>query len=216
MTWGEGGGAEFERARQASRLPWIVAIAAGVVALIVLVVVVVIASSDKGGSATAVGSNRSSQQAAQQAGSGKWTDPVVIITPTSLGAVKIGMSLAEASAAAGIQIQAVGDGVNTVPAQSSGPELYMQINCVGASGGTQTHSQVVETSDGVRLGDSADRIIAVYGDEARYVPAPQGGRTPAAGYIVTFPDGNLAFVVYQNMITGIHGGPEVTPSNCGG
>jgi preprotein translocase subunit SecG len=216
MTWGEGGGTEFQRVRQASRLPWIVAIASGVVALVVLVVVVVLVNSDKGGSPSASQAKGASQQTSQQAGSGKWTDPVVVITPTSLGAVKIGMSLTEASAAAGVTIKPVGDGVNSGRGQSNGPELYMQIDCVGVSGGTRTYSQVVETPQGVRLGDSADRITAMYGDRAQYVPQPQGGRTPAEGYVVSFDDGKLAFAVYSNIIVAIHAGRDVTPSNCGG
>jgi hypothetical protein len=160
----------------------IAAIAAGLVAAIVLVVVVVLATSDKSGSQTAAHGNTPSQQASQQAGFGKWTDPIVLITPTSLGAVKIGMSLAEASAAAGVRIEPVGDGVNSALGQGHGPELYMQIDCVGASGGAgASMTQVVETPERVRLGDSADRITAVYGDRAQYVPQLSGGRTPAEG-----------------------------------
>ena len=56
----------------------------------------------------------------------------------------------------------------------------------------------------------------MYGGRAQYVPNPGYGRTPAEGYIVAFTDGKLAFAVYQNVITDIHGGRDVTPSNCGG
>jgi hypothetical protein len=40
--------------------------------------------------------------------------------------------------------------------------------------------------------------------------------TPVEGYIVSFPDGKLAFVVFNRVISAIKAGPAVTPSNCGG
>lgn len=145
---------------------------------------------------------------------GKWTEPVIVITPTSLGAVKVGMSVADAEAAAGKRFDGFGDGAHY---PKGSPELYIvpPAPCVGASG-ISTQSTTVVTLEGVRLGDNADRVTAVYGDRAQYVPAPTGGRTPAEGYIVGFPDGQLAFAVYQGVITAIHAGPGVTPSNCGG
>jgi hypothetical protein len=125
------------------------------------------------------------------------------------------MAVPEAEVAAGESLDGFGDGAH-YPTRSH-PELYIVPGqpCVGASGRDAT-STVVTTPEGVRLGDSADRISAVYGANAQYVPAPTGGRTPNEGYIVGFPDGKLAFVVNQGLIIGIHAGPDVTPSNCGG
>lgn len=155
-----------------------------------------------------------SKPGGQQPTSGRWTEPVIVITPTSLGAVKVGMSVPEAEAAAGKPFDGSGDGAHY---PKGSPELYIvpPAPCVGVSG-PSTASTTVVTAEGVRLGDSADRIPAVYGGRAQYVPAPNFGRTPAAGYIVGFHDGKLAFVVSQGIVTGIHAGPDVTPSNCGG
>lgn len=147
--------------------------------------------------------------------SGKWTDPVVVITPTSLGAVKVGMALPDAEAAAGVSFDGFGDGAHYP--KGIRPELYVVPNlpCVGVSG-TDTPSKTVQTAEGVRLGDSADQITALYGNRARYIPAPTGGRTPTEGYIVDFPDGKIAFAVASNVIRAIKAGPGVTPSSCGG
>ena len=43
--------------------------------------------------------------------SGLWSDSKLVITPTSLGAIKVGMSLDEVNAAAGVNVNISGDGV---------------------------------------------------------------------------------------------------------
>lgn len=146
--------------------------------------------------------------------SGKWTDSVIVITPKSLGAVRLGMSIPQAEAAAGGAIESVGDGVYRL----RGTGLYFQpgasgVECVGAE--ADPH-RTVTTPEGVRVGDEAGRVADAYGDRAQYLPAPTGGRTPAEGYVVKAADGTLAFVVHDNVVIGIHAGSDVTPSNCGG
>jgi hypothetical protein len=153
--------------------------------------------------------------------SGRWTDPQLIITPQSLGTVRVGMTLAQAQTAAGATFDGEGDGVSYPTTLPDGyPHLYVQgdaVRCVGADGDSQ--AQKVFTSDGFTLGESTQRLLAVYGQQARYVPPPtEGGRTNYSGYVVTKPDGNLVFLLdptEQNVI-GIVGGPNVEPNSCPG
>ncbi|MFC9872674.1 hypothetical protein [Nocardia salmonicida] len=146
---------------------------------------------------------------------GRWTEPDVTITARSLGAVVVGMSLAQAEQNAGLTFDGRGSGAHYAVRQ--GPHLYVvgdPATCAGA-GLTSTPSQTVHTPEGVALGDPESRITTVYGTRASFVPAT-GGRTPAAGYVVDFGPDVLAFSVRDAVITRIVGGPGVTPSTCGG
>lgn len=151
-----------------------------------------------------------------------WTARRLTITPTSLGGVRVGMTLAEAQAAAGAAFDAAGDGYSypsTLPAGY--PHLYVgrdPVDCVGAEGAST--AQAVATPEGFRLGDSVRALLAVYGSRARYVPAPTGGgMTDYAEYIVAEAGGNLVFMVDPagQRVTGIAGGGSgLDPNSCTG
>lgn len=158
---------------------------------------------------------------------GLWSDRQLTITPHSLGRVQVGMTLAQAQTATGLAFDGSGDGAyypTTLPAGY--PHLFVGevangvAGCVGAEiGDAAVNPQEVLTPEGFRLGDTVERLKSVYGSGARYVPAPSGGISPRAGYVVTEPDGNLAFYVdsTNTRIFGIKGGGrDLTPSACNG
>jgi pimeloyl-ACP methyl ester carboxylesterase len=158
-------------------------------------------------------------------GSQLWSDPQLTITPTSLGRVKIGMSQAQAEAAAGFSFGVGGDGyVYPDVGPTGGAHLYVAagpgfpVRCVGAEDGVGV--QTVTTPEGVKIGDPASKVTAVYGARATYVPAPSdGGMSPHDGYVVREGDGALAFMLddQTNTVAGIAGGPSgLTPSSCTG
>ena len=174
---------------------------------------------------------------------GRWTSPVLVITDHSLGAVSVGQTMTQAAHAAGFtSFTAIGDGVS-IPTPwlwSQGgsarnaagyPELYVSgwagpgaaaygsFTCVGAVAGTSTTKQVITTPEGVRLGDPASRITAVYGSRARYVPQPASGLDPRAGYVISHNGYDLVFKLDPRgqQIVAIAGGLDpVTPSTCAG
>jgi hypothetical protein len=169
---------------------------------------------------------------------GRWTDNHLVITAHALGAVSVGMTMTEAAHAAGFtSFTAIGDAVSIPtpwqgPARSAAgyPELYVShwagpsgstqaFTCVGAFLGTSTAKQVITTPEGVRLGDPASRILAVYGSRAHYVPAPQSGMDPRAGYVISDNGYDLVFKLdpHGRQIVAIAGGLDpVTPSTCVG
>jgi len=159
-------------------------------------------------------------------GSSPWTASSLTITARSLGAVHIGMTRGQAEQAAGVTFDGFGDGFaypTTLPpgfphdfvgGVGISPDGVVQ--CVGASGAPTAQS--VSTPLGLHLGDPASRVLAVYGAQARYVPAPtSGGMTAYAGYVVSTADGNLAFVISGNTVTEIEGGNgTLGPNSCTG
>lgn len=168
---------------------------------------------------------------------GLWAANSILITGDSLGGVRIGMSLAGAAQAAGVSVfTGVGDGVYT-PGGSNGstdPVLYLgnfagkpastvggSFSCVGATlspNGSPTR-QVI-TSKGIRLGDAAARIPAVYGSAATFEPLPTGGGIdPHAGYVVHEGLYDLVFKLdpTNSRVVGLAGGlAPMTPSECNG
>jgi hypothetical protein len=140
-----------------------------------------------------------------------------VITPRSLGGVTIGMTLAQATAAAGVQIVEVGDGYG-YPSGNSGMGIGIvgppndPAACVFAA--RTTSGPAVVTAQGFLLGGTVQALQALYGSRLRYVPKPTTGYMRQAGYVVSFPDGNLAFATSQGIVTAISGGPGVTPSSC--
>jgi len=177
-------------------------------------------------------------QVSTQAASGRWTDSQLVITARALGAVSVGMTMTQAAHAAGFtSFTAIGDAVSIPtpwqgPARSAAgyPELYVSqwagpsgsaqaFTCVGAFAETSTTKQVITTPEGVRLGDPASRILGVYGSRAHYVPAPQSGMDPRAGYVISDNGYDLVFKLdpHGRQIVAIVGGLDpVTPSTCVG
>lgn len=167
-------------------------------------------------------------------GGQQWTSPVLTITDHSLGAVSIGMSMTQAAHAAGFtSFTAIGDGVSIPtpwgPARSAAgyPELYVSrwagpsgstqaFTCVGAFIGTSTTKQVITTPEGVRLGDPASRILAVYGSRARNVPALPSGMdpVPSTSSPTTATTSSSNSDTQGQQIVAIVGG--LTPVNCVG
>ena len=159
-------------------------------------------------------------QASQQkppGGSELWTSPTVTITSRSLGAVTIGMTLAQASAYTGVPLQQVGDNF-FYPGGSSNSGLYVggltRVQCLGAT--LSGYGPTVVTSRGFPLGGTLAELKATYGPSLAFVPAPSSGYFPVPGYIVAFSDGNLAFRVSHGIVTQIEAGPGVRPSSCTG
>ena len=157
-----------------------------------------------------------------------WTSSQLTITPQSLGAVRVGMTGDQAQGAAGETFDGAGDGF-TYPIRPGYPHLYVggapgeyargagsPVRCVGAS--DPAGRQDIVTADGFHLGGSVAQLLAIYGSRARYMPAPAGGgMTDYAGYVVTEPAGDLAFVVYSGAVREIAGGPTpLSPNGCTG
>ena len=155
--------------------------------------------------------------------SGQWTGSSLTISPTSLGAVTIGMSLSQAQQAAGVAFDGTGDGFSYPTTLPSGfPHDFVSgiptVTCLGAEA-KQPASQAVSTPEGFQLGQSVQTLLSIYGSRATYKPAPtQGGMTNNAGYVVSEGSGNLVFVVGPDgsTITEIAGGPNIGPNTCTG
>lgn len=156
-----------------------------------------------------------------------WSGLQLTITPKSLGQVTVGMTLDQAQAAAGVAIDGAADSAffpTTLPADF--PHLFFNedpsntVSCVGAEiADYATNPQTVVTPEGFRLGDTVQQLLTIYGSRARYSPAPPTGISTRAGYVVTEPDGNLAFYIDETTgrIYGIKGGgADLTPSSCNG
>lgn len=150
---------------------------------------------------------------------GTWTSSPLTITPDSLGAVRVGMTIAQASAAAGERLVEVGDGY-LYPGSirsSSGLAAFAfnspAITCVFASQASGSPSVV--TARGFHLGGSFADLQHTYGASLRYVPAPAKAISPRPGYIVRFRNGNLVFWVMNGIVTGIGAGPGAMPTACG-
>jgi hypothetical protein len=135
----------------------------------------------------------------------------------------------EAEAAAGVSFDGSGDGFWYSTKLPDGyPHDYVGLGsstgtviCVGASilQATVVGRQTISTPEGFRLGDSVQRLLAVYGSRAHYVPAPSSGMTTEAGYVVAESGGTLAFVVdgANRRVIAIAGGAAgVVPPRGGG
>jgi hypothetical protein len=145
-----------------------------------------------------------------------WVSGNLVITQDSLGAVTIGMTITQASAAAAEPLTAVGDGVY-YPRGNESTGLSVQasqgtIGCVSASAYPGHRVPHVRTAQGFPLGGTFARLKAVYGTRLHYVPAPSGGIEIRPGYVVSLPGGNLSFDVSGGIVQNISAGPRVVPS----
>lgn len=126
--------------------------------------------------------------------SGRWTDSTVVITGNSLGAVTRGMSLAQASAAAGVTIDEGGDGEDgneTVPNLSI---LAIQGQCFVAGNYDRSTPKVV-TPDGFALGQTVDQLKAIYGSRLAYTA---GTVTTGNGYLSAGQRINVGYFVHDS------------------
>lgn len=219
------------------RAVWLAA-TAGIVAAIAVPTIAFSRSDDgnsnhagsTGRSRPADNSTSSTTSPQASAGLGLWTDTQITITPTSLGGVRLGMSAAQAQAAAGVGFDESGDGFvypSTLPAGYPhdyvgviGSTTDYTVHCVGTGVAAldAPPSQRVTTPEGFQLGDTKAALIATYGTAARYVPAPPTGMTTNAGYVVTKRDGVLAFVLGPNdrIVSIAAGGAGTDPNTCTG
>jgi len=171
-------------------------------------------------------STTSTSQIPRTAASAPWTASQLTITARSLGAVRVGMTLADAQQAGGVTFDGFGDGFayptslpqgfphDFVGGTGTSPDGVVQ--CVGTSG--TSAAQTVSTPEGLQLGDPVSRVLAVYGARARFIPAPTtGGMTDYSGYVVTGAEGNLAFVISNQKVSEIEGGNgTLGPNSCTG
>jgi hypothetical protein len=151
-----------------------------------------------------------------------WTDPQLTLTPSGLGAVKIGMSLQQAQIAAGVSFDGQGDGASYPPHLPSGyPHEFVnggdKVTCVGAPGDVSS-VQKVTTPEGLALGDPVARGRSIYGSAARFVPAANDGISPHAGYVITSSLGRFAVELdrSQRTVSGLVAGVDVSPTSCFG
>jgi hypothetical protein len=151
-----------------------------------------------------------------QASPQRWTSSNLAITPHALGAVRIGMTISQASAAAGQPLEPVGDGVlYPLGKASSGLSVVDsngRVSCVSASD-YSNKDHTVATPQGFALGGTLAQLKAVYKSTLRFVPAPNTGMDTISGYVVGFPDGNLVFWISGGIVRGIGGGPGLLPSS---
>jgi hypothetical protein len=136
------------------------------------------------------------------------------------------MTHAQAQQAAGLRFDGSGDGFaypTTLPqgfphdfVGGTGINPDGVVQCVGAFG--PPTAKTVSTPQGLQLGDPVSRVLAVYGAQARYVPAPtSGGMTDYSGYVVSVAGGNLAFVISEQKVPEIEGGNGILgPNSCTG
>lgn len=144
------------------------------------------------------------------------------------------MSSAAAAHAAGVAgFTNVGDGVLQPVGGPSDP-LYLWLSnfagqpaasfrgdflCVEAAG-SETATQSVVTTRGLRLGDSAARVREIYGGAATFIPEPTtGGISPHPGYVVHEGQYDLVFKLDSSLsqVIAIAGGvAPMTPSECNG
>ncbi len=136
------------------------------------------------------------------------------------------MTLTQAQSAAGVTFDGFGDGFAYPTSLPTGfPHDFVGgtgnnpagvVHCVGTSGSPT--GQTVSTPQGLHLGDPASQVSAIYGAQARLVPAPTtGGMTDYSGYVVSTPTGNLAFVVTNQRVSEIEGGDSsLGPNSCTG
>jgi hypothetical protein len=149
--------------------------------------------------------------------SGTWTDPVVIVTPTSVGAVRLGMPDQEIEAVADVRLVTDFHGAFTeLPSQyasfesstinltdpSADPYLfYRQLN-VSLQTGQQPPAQTIITAEGFRLGGSAEELRGIYGDRIR--PYEALGMNSVRGYVLAGDGGFLIFNTIDSSDEQVH------------
>jgi len=149
-------------------------------------------------------------------GSGSWSGRELVIAPGSLGAVTVGMTLAEAQKAAGYTFDDSGDGFVYPTALPRGyPHEYVgeaatnlgdDVSCVGVqTRRPELMRQTVVTPEGFRLGDTVQHFLAIYRASAKHVAAPPTGMTTDEGFVVAEHGGYLAFTEYRDKIVAIAG-----------
>jgi hypothetical protein len=150
---------------------------------------------------------------------GHWLSPSLVITPESLGAVKVGTTLEAAEGAAGIIIENTGEDIFSPEPGIGRPGLYLnlnssnRVNCVGAQ---LTDRRTVSTMEGFRLGESILQLKRLYGQGLRFVQSATGGfMGNLSGYVLSESSGNLVFLVRKSgQVYDVEGGLGIGPDSC--
>jgi hypothetical protein len=157
---------------------------------------------------------------------GAWTGATLEITPTSLGAVALGMSWDQAQRGAGTALVAYGDGfsgpasgLHGTPPGTTGLEALSSsagggtVSCLTAIGAGGT-TPAVTTPEGVGIGDTVQQLTATYGGSLHSYPASTGGGySPAPGYVATTPRGTLSFWTTGGVVVQIATGSGASSGN---
>jgi hypothetical protein len=102
-----------------------------------------------------------------------------VITTNSLGAVRVGMSLAQAQEASGEVLATHGDGQYT----GSAPGLEYQAGYGSEACLVASPPSPVRTENGLTFGDSLERLRSAYGTALKYYSAAGGMNDPNSYYI---------------------------------
>jgi hypothetical protein len=157
------------------------------------------------------------------ASAGLWSDLRLVITPDSLGAVRLGMSLKQAQNAAGLYMQPVGDGlIGAYGLPSNFQYVWLTgwpVRCLGVTLRSAPSPQELVTTTGFVLGQSVARLRRLYGTELHYAKGPPSpsGMTPAAGYLLASGGGDELFFIpgrTGSTITEIQAGHNLGPNVC--
>lgn len=117
---------------------------------------------------------------AASASTGKWTSPSLTMTSARIGAVYTGMTIHQASVAAGVTLTTAGDGQYSSP---RAPGLLAELGwgtgvCLAATAPAHVH-----TPAGMGLGSNLSALKAVYGSNLHWHTAPAGFSDPRSWYI---------------------------------
>jgi hypothetical protein len=148
---------------------------------------------------------------------GKWTDPTVVVTTNSVGAVILGMSDTEIEAAANVTFEGRCTQCDSSPYVDLSPAdqypIYSSVTNtlngysdrslrVYLRNGQTRSGQVVITDEGFRLGDSVQELRRIYG--TRLHPYEVLGMYSIKGYKVDGPNGYIIFNTLETNGTSVH------------
>ena len=143
---------------------------------------------------------------------GAWNAQVISMTDRSLGNVTLGMTLAQASAAAGVPLTVAGNGLAWDGTDGSPEAAFSGGNGSGVTVYLCGVSHAVGTPEGFSVGDTVQDLKALYGTLLTYVPAGPGHGAP--GYVLHLVEGNIVFWPSHDgaTITSMASGIGVTPA----
>jgi Ca-activated chloride channel family protein len=148
---------------------------------------------------------------------GTWPEPVVIVTPTAVGAARLGMTDAEIEAAAHVQLQMSCTMCDIPPTavlppdypryeshtvNNSDPTYAYRYLSVSLDPGQPPLGQVVMTAEGFHLGDTVDELRRIYGDRIR--PYEALGLNSVRGYVLAGDGGYIVFNAIDRSGVAIH------------
>lgn len=153
-----------------------------------------------------------------------WSSPLIEISPSSLGGVRLGMTVAQANRSAGVTFKVQGDGIYT--SSSSGGTSSLAVGSVAVSGttvvcfgaGASTSTQTVTTPQGFVVGETVTQLRDIYGSALVSYHTPPGIAN-FSGYLVHGFGGTFVFVLNSagtSIDTVYAGAANVNPVVCAG